>query len=65
MNSKDKPFQEKFSLKESSILIGLEHFGATEFSIMDDLGCNSPNQSKSDQISTHQIPLHQIFKSSP
>ena len=38
MNLKGKAFLLKFHVKESSILIGLENFGATEFSIMGWLG---------------------------
>ena len=38
MNSKDKSFLEKFSVREKSNLTGLEHFGATEFSIVGELG---------------------------
>ena len=34
----DKAFLEKFRVKESSILIGLENFGATEFLIIGWLG---------------------------
>ena len=34
----DKAFPEKFRVKESSILIGLENFGATESLIMGWLG---------------------------
>ena len=56
MNSKDKAFLEKFCVKESSNLIGLENFGATGFSITAMLGWCSPHQPKSDQISTHQSP---------
>ena len=37
MNSKDKAFLQKYFVKESSIVISLENFGATEFSIMDRL----------------------------
>ena len=48
-------------MKESTILIGLENFGCTVFSIMGGLGWYSPHQSKNDQISTHQSPLYQIF----
>ena len=33
MTSKDKVFPEKFHVKESSILISLENFGAAGFSI--------------------------------
>ena len=40
MNLKGKAFLEKFCVKESSILISLENFGATEFPIMGWLGCN-------------------------
>ena len=32
---------------------------------MEGLGWHSPRQSKNDQISTHQSPLHQIFTSYP
>ena len=54
MNSKDKAFLEKFCVKESSNLIGLENLGTAGFSITAVLGWYSPCQSKSDQIFTHQ-----------
>ena len=38
MNSNDKAFLEKFWVEGSSILVGLENFGATVFSIMERLG---------------------------
>ena len=63
MNSNDKAFLEKFWVEGSSILVGLENFGATVFSIMDRLG-GIPYQSKNDQISTHQS-LPQSFLSYP
>ena len=63
MNSKDKDFLGKLCVKESSILIGLEKFWATEFSSIGGLGWYSAHQSQNYQISTHQSPLHQIFKS--
>ena len=65
MNSSDKAILEKFFVKESRILIGLENFGATVFSIMGGLGVVLPHQLKNDQISNHQGPLHQVFTSSP
>ena len=34
MTLKDKAFLDKFRVEESSIQIGLENFGATEFPIM-------------------------------
>ena len=43
MNSNDKAFLEKFSVKESSILIGLENFVAKVFSIMGRLGWHPPS----------------------
>ena len=46
MNLKDKAFLEKFCVKESSILIGRENFGATQFPIMGQLRWYSPHQSK-------------------
>ena len=48
---------EKYPVKGSSILIGLENFGATEFPIMDWLGWYFPHQSKNDQISTQDISI--------
>ena len=54
MNLKDKAFLGKFPVKESSILIGLENFGATEFLIMGWLGWY---QSKNEQISTQGISI--------
>ena len=76
MNSKDKAFLEKFCVKESSNLIGLENLETAGFSITAVLGWYSPCQSKSDQIFTHQSPsppppphppthTHQIFIFSP
>ena len=53
INSKDKAFLEKFRVKESSNLIGLENFWATGCSIMAGLERYSLHQSKNDQISTH------------
>ena len=64
-NSNGRAFLEKFFIKESSILIGLENFGVMVFSIMGGLGWYSLHHSKIDQISTHQSPLHQIFTSYP
>ena len=52
MNLKDKTFLENFRVKEPSILIGLENFGATDFPIMGWMGWRSPHQTKNDQIST-------------
>ena len=54
MNSNDKAFLEKFCVRESAILIGLEN-----------VGWYSLYQSKNDQISFHQSPLNQIFICSP
>ena len=42
MNSENKAFLEKFCVNESSILIDLENFEATAFSIMDRLGWYFP-----------------------
>ena len=44
MNAKDKAFLERFPIKESSILIGLENFGATVFCIIGGLGSPPINQ---------------------
>ena len=41
MNSKDKFFLNKFRVKESSLLISLENFGAAGFSITGGLGLKS------------------------
>ena len=38
MNSKNKAFLEKFSVREKSNLTGLENFGATGLSTVGDLG---------------------------
>ena len=57
MNLKDKAYLKKFHVKESSILIGLENFGATEFFIMGWLGWYSLYQTKNDQISTQGISI--------
>ena len=68
MNWRDKAILEKFCVKESSNLIGLEYFRPAGFSIIAVLGClapppppNSPPppppppyESKSEQISTYQ-----------
>ena len=43
----------------------LRKFWGALFVIMDGLGWYSSHQSKNDQISTHQSPLHQIFTSYP
>ena len=64
MNSNDKAFLETFWVEESRILIGLENFGATVFSITGRLEVVLPYQSKSDQISTHQFSP-QSFTSYP
>ena len=58
MNSKDKSFLEKFSVREKSNLTGLEHFGATEFSIVGELGVALFLVVKKwlDLIPTHQSP---------
>ena len=66
MNSKDKTFLEKFCVKESSNMTGLENFEAVGFLIIAGLRWYSPHQSKSDHISGHQSPplpppSHQIF----
>ena len=57
MTLKDKAFLDKFRVEESSIQIGLENFGATEFPIMGWLGWYSLHQSKNDQISTQGISI--------
>ena len=64
MNLKDKAFLEKFRVKESSILIGLENFEVT-VPIIGWLGWYSPHQLTNDQISTYQSPPNQISTSSP
>ena len=56
MNSKDKTFLEKFCVKESSNMTGLENFEAVGFLIIAGLRWCSPHQSKSDHISGHQSP---------
>ena len=55
INLKDKAFLEKFFVKESSILIGVENLGATEFPIMSWLRWYYPHQSKNDQMFTQGI----------
>ena len=65
MYSKDKAFLEKFCVKKSSNLIGLENFGAVDFPITAGLRRYSLHQSKSDQIATHQISSNTIFKFCP
>ena len=45
MNWRDKAILEKFCVKESSNLIGLEYFGPTGFSIIAVLGCLAPPSS--------------------
>ena len=62
MQSKEKAFLEKFCEKESSSLIGFENFGAAGFSIIVRLGWYYPQQSKGDQMSTHQIPPIKYFR---
>ena len=52
----DKAFLEKFRVKKSSILIGLENFGTTESLIMGWLGCTHIKK-KNDQISTQSISI--------
>ena len=74
MNSKNKAFLEKFSVKEKSNLTGLENFGATWFSIVGELGVALFLVVKKwpDLVPTHQspyrrpplvFPIHQIFTS--
>ena len=64
MNSNDKAFLEKFSVKESSILIGLENFVAKVFSIMDRLGWHPPSIKRWPNLHPQSL-LHQIFTSYP
>ena len=60
MNSNDKAFLKKFSVKKSSYFVGLEKFKAAGFSIIVGFGWYSSRQWKNELISTHQI-----FTSSP
>ena len=56
MNSEDKAFLEKFCVKESSSLVGLEIFGGARFSITIMLEWYPSHKSKSNQIFSHQSP---------
>ena len=56
MNAKDKAFLERFPIKESSILIGLENFGATVFSIIGGLGSLRINK-KMTKSPTIRVPF--------
>ena len=61
MNSKDKALLEKFCAQESSSLIGLKLFWATNFSIMSRVRWHFSHQWKNDQSYTHQSPPHQVL----
>ena len=67
MNSNDQAILEKFLVKESSILIGLENFGVTVFSTTDGLGWYSPINQKMTKSPPIRVPsttfLHPTHKS--